>query len=388
MDLEIISKLFYEGQTSLVDAIKRLLYKNDQSIFEKIDFYNDQIYLDPLLYSYFTLGSDGLNMTLEQILYSFLPDTSTLNVISDKNGIIYLPNFGYLSNVERTSVFAFDKSNRQLFLKTDLNSVISYVYEPINNIEKHQIELCIYNNPYFDKLMQTSWVESGDNFSQTEHKDLVNNNKESIEKALEIIRKNIPSFYQLIIDSTKKIFLYENSEIRSFVTKQCHGAIFLSVDQHSNINYFLEELLHQCGHNIFNAVTFDVSEFLQVSENTNLGALIGNNDSRTIYGALHGVFTVSSGTQGLYEIYKNVDLENDVLNEELMARLAIKSSRFRSGIEKIDFQSIFTEKGKYIYDLLDQKCEQIINDNPDIFNKFDFSNQPHVFSYEKFKQIN
>ncbi|MFV0233927.1 hypothetical protein OBK30_12810 [Empedobacter falsenii] len=386
MHLDFISKLYYEGQSNYIDTIKRLLYKKDSSIFQKLDFYKNEIYLNPLLFSFFTLENYQLNITLDQILYSDLPVNSKLNVNSDKYGIIYLSGYGYLLNVDKNTKFIFDKNKFKLYTLGS-NVMVNYDYKPLNIIDNANIELSIYSNPYLEKLIE-SYIQNSNNFSKHEHIYLVNKHKNDIKKALNIIEEVIPDFYKLILDSTKNIFLYENQNIRSFVTRKCHGTIFLSVDDKSNITYFLEEIIHQCGHNIFNSVTFNVNEFIQISENTNLGSLIKNNDSRTIYDALHGVFTVSTGTQILYEVYNKIDLGDDELNKELLARLAIKSKRFRTGIERIRFNEIFTEKGKIIYDILDKKCEQIITNNKDIFNKFNFSNQPPVFSYEMFKKVN
>lgn len=387
MDLNNISTHFYEGQSGFIETIKRFLYKKDLSIFEKIDFYNEKIYLNPLLYSYFSMGKENINIKLEQILYSFLPNDSIVNVISDKDGIIYLPNYGYLLDIRANTKFIFSKNSKLLYLQDNIKESIPYRYEKVCTIQNNQIELCLYNNKYFDSIIRT-WIDSDNILSEKDHKYLVNKHQNDIERAFEIIKNILPEFYELIIASTNKIFLYENKNIRSFVTRKCHGTIFFSVNDNSNITFFLEEILHQCAHNIFNAVTFDISKFLQISEKEKLGNLISNEDHRTIYDAFHGVFTVSTGTQSLYKICSKIDLENEDLNEELLARLAIKSNRFRTGIEKVDFDTVFTKKGKIIYDFLDKKCEQIINEHPDIFNKYNFYNQPHVFSYEEFKKVN
>lgn len=385
MKLDIISKLFNDGQLKYVDTIKRLLYKKDSLIFEKLDFYNIDVYLNPMLFSYFTNKNNELSMTLEQILNNDFSMDLKINVNSDRNGVIYLPSYGYILNTKENTKYFFDTGNKKLYIDAEIYN--QQIYTPITVIEDTEIELCIYTNPYFDKFIQT-YVADLNNFSEIDHIDLVNNHKKNIKKALEIIKKVIPDFYNLILSSTKKIFIYDNKKIRSFVTRQCHGAIFLSVDEKSNVTYFLEEILHQCGHNIFNSITFNVNEFLKVPESTLIGSLNKTDDSRTIYSALHGVFTVSTGTYGLYQIYKNICFDDDELNIELLARLAIKSNRFRTGIEKINFDNVFTDKGKIVYDLLDKECEQIIFSNPQIFNKYDFSNQPHVFSYEMFKKIN
>ena len=50
---EISKPYLIEGYSSIINDMKILLYKRDENIFEILDFENDEIYKDPLLFAFF-----------------------------------------------------------------------------------------------------------------------------------------------------------------------------------------------------------------------------------------------------------------------------------------------------------------------------------------------
>ena len=48
------------NKTKLIETIKLLLYKENPTLLEKIDFEDDNIFLDPLLFAYFNSKKDNL----------------------------------------------------------------------------------------------------------------------------------------------------------------------------------------------------------------------------------------------------------------------------------------------------------------------------------------
>ncbi len=56
------------GNQCLIENIKILLYQTDPTIFDRIDFDDDNIYKQPLLFAYFK-NSSLVQNTLETILY-------------------------------------------------------------------------------------------------------------------------------------------------------------------------------------------------------------------------------------------------------------------------------------------------------------------------------
>ena len=47
--------------TEFINTIKLLIYKEKPSLLEKVDFEDDNIFLDPLLFAYFNSKKDKIN---------------------------------------------------------------------------------------------------------------------------------------------------------------------------------------------------------------------------------------------------------------------------------------------------------------------------------------
>jgi hypothetical protein len=69
--LYTISKLFLDnGLAQLIQNIKILLYKQDENIFEILDFENDKIYIEPLLFAYFN-NFETNKQKLESVVFCY-----------------------------------------------------------------------------------------------------------------------------------------------------------------------------------------------------------------------------------------------------------------------------------------------------------------------------
>ena len=112
-----------------------------------------------------------------------------------------------------------------------------------------------------------------------------------------------------------------------------------------------------------------------------------SNEKRTIYSAIHGLFTVAKRYEAFYFLYR-INIFNKRQKHEFMGRIADLKKRFRTGLEMLPFSSIFTEKGMYLYETLDNNCFEYSLKLSHLDNIFDLSNQPQEFSYKLFEQLN
>ena len=60
-----------ENKAKLADNMKVLLYEEDNLLFNKLDFDNDDIFLEPLLFNYFNTNPKDRKYSLEQILLGY-----------------------------------------------------------------------------------------------------------------------------------------------------------------------------------------------------------------------------------------------------------------------------------------------------------------------------
>jgi hypothetical protein len=73
---------------------------------------------------------------------------------------------------------------------------------------------------------------------------------------------------------------------------------------------------------------------------------------------------------------------------ELLGRLADQFSRFRTGLELLDFDEVYTQKGKDLYTIYDNKCQNILEKYQKLSNYFDLSNRDLDFRYNDFCKLN
>lgn len=367
MNLKLI---FQEGQSSFAQVFRQLIYTEHPEVFEQLDFYKDDHFMEPLLFGYFNKLK---GMSIEQILQQYIQSDNN-NSVTDYLGLAFFPGIGYYKTNTPNAPVALEEA----------------AFTKVRTLEAHNnIEICHYSNPYYTYFLRENGAEEEDacfvDIPQQGARYI-----SYINEAFELIKAFCPDEYEMYTNSTRRILLYENANIRSFVTRQVHGTIFLSVNSASKTGFFIEELIHQCSHNVFNAIVGDVKNYLKVLPATSLAELNGENpkrEVRDIFGAFHGVYTVSTGVNSILPMVLSNQLD-EALHFEMLGRLAIKKPRFRTGIERVNFDEVYTEKGKELYHFLDTRCEEQIQKHPDIFGVYQFSNQGSVFSFERFKAIN
>ncbi|MCD8412830.1 hypothetical protein [Tenacibaculum finnmarkense] len=110
-------------------------------------------------------------------------------------------------------------------------------------------------------------------------------------------------------------------------------------------------------------------------------------DYRTIYGAFHGLFTVTQRVD-----YFDQLLSQNVFSgrekHELLGRLADQFNRFRTGLELLKLNEVYTKKGIDFYNQLDEKCYSILKKYTKLKDAFDLSNRDLDFRYEDFCKLN
>jgi len=378
----LMKECFATGKDTFVETIKTSLYQIDNNIFDGLDFYNDDIYLEPLLFTNFTQSVEN-RMPLSQILYKHL-EQEEIDVQSNSTGQVYLGNKYYLNTSHKNEKFHLQVTNDKVL---DENGE-SYKEIPLVFV-RGQIELCAYEIPGLTRFYN-NWNTTNPVIPVTIDDDLYERCKILIEKALALLEEACPDFYNYCIKSTQKIVMFNSPEIPGFVTREAHGTIFLTVHDEVNEAYFIDEIVHQCGHNIFNTITSRISDFIKIDPATRLLSLVKKKSGHdtSIDGAYHGLFTVCTGVQVLHKIYEKKFHTLDQRNRhELKGRLGVKYTRFRSWTEDVDMETIFTDKGLQIYRELDGGAHAIISNAPEIF-KLDFSNQPYTFTYKKFLELN
>lgn len=356
-----------EKQFNIEDILKVLLYKESPKLLEKLDIESNQIFLEPLFFAYFNnkKHSSFSNKVLEEIMQGYFTQKEPLKIEHsyNKNNIAYVPNIGYFKKGE------FDP------------------FEPILEIE--DIEVVKELHPLMHRYLFEFYKGHITN-PNPDYESVWQSYIATLEKALKLLKEHTSDFFKEFQSANRKIFIHNNPKILNFTSIETLGMLyFYTTQKSSTLMYFIEELIHQGSHNILYHITFDKKDFFKIdAPNTIMRDLTKQGwDYRDVYGAFHGVYTVYRRLE-CYDILlqKNVLKEKD--KHELLGRLADQFPRFHTGLELLNLDEVYTEKGKTLYLELDKKCESILNKYSRLKNEFDLSNRDLDFRYEDFCKLN
>lgn len=401
MESSLNEQVYIEvGINQLVENIKILLYKENQNIFNQLDFDNDSIYQEPLLFAYFNSEKqDGVN--LDTILYGYIKPELRPNIIqvkSDEFGRVYLPNLGWLLTNKRIKYFELSTVNEKLIL-TSKGKRCSFVFEPLEVIDETNIELLKYPLP----LLKQCYFDVDQNLIDVEIENISELHKENVTKAWNLIKKLTPRHYELICSVTKKcvVFNVETTLRNSFATLSAQGIGFFNAYQKDyNEVFFVDDIAHQTGHIIFNALIYEVAQFIKVDPSTAIQTmLLGNNttETRDIYILFHALYTYYTTFICLDACLDANTFKNEKKHEAL-GRMNFYLTKCYQDINLIESTTInsnsegakglFTEDGLKIYFEIKNKFNSMINKWKNTVKTLDMSNQPYNFTYSKFIELN
>ena len=359
---------------NLIKNIKTLIYIEDKSIFEKIDFDDDTIYLEPLLFAYFNSKKDNLfpKETLQEMLQGYFINKEELKIkySYNKNGVAYLPKLGYY----------IDSTKIEDIIKIDNFEILIY---PIGLLD------FVFWNASNNKIGV---------YDVNIDKNLLNKNFNFLANAISFIKKSSNQHYNLIIQNCSKIVLFNINPkyTNSFTTFTAHGIAFLNVyqDNYDEV-FFVDDIAHQTGHIIFNTLLYTNTSFFRIDENLEVENLLKKKDHRNVKTLIHALYTYYT-TFICLDNCINKSLFNESQKQEAIARIGFylrKCTNDLVNFEKINIlyngiENVFFEQGIDFYNLIKLKYIQMLNKWKDTVEKYNFSNQPYNFDYKKFKNIN
>ena len=354
------------NKTDLINTIKLLIYKEDPGLFDLIDIEKDEIFLEPTLYSYFN-GRDKNpypKSTLKQILQGYFTDQNNLelNHSWNRNQISYLPQIGYFKK-------GMNEAFEPILKKGDFEIIKELHYTLEHYFTESSRGHIIDHNPTHNSVWQSN------------HQELF--------EAIEIIKKHIPDFYSELSFANSKMYLHDNSKILNFACIETLGMLFFYVIADKNLVYYIEELIHQGSHNYLYYVVHNRAEYFKIDvDNLIMRDYTAQDwDYRTIYSAFHGLFTVSQRL-----IYFDQLLIQNIFEgrnkHELLGRLVDQFSRLTTGLELLNQEEIYTEKGIALYNDLSYKSNAIVQKYNWLKELFDLSHRDLDFRYEEYCKLN
>jgi hypothetical protein len=364
--------------TKLIETIQLLLYKENPSIFEKINIEDESIFLEPLLFAYFNSKKDNSfskDLLLEIVQGYFIEkETIKINESCNKDGIAYISKMGYYdkNGVMVNEIFYVENTNIE---------VIYHSVNLLNNIFRD-----INENPIEDNKIKISI-------------EIFDKNKSALSKAMNLIKNNCYKHYQLIEKHCKKILLFktEPENTNSFATINAHGIAFLNVYQEDYDEvFFIDDIAHQTGHIIMNALTFTKKDFFIIDENTELKLITKNkNEYRNFFILYHALYTY-------YTTFLCLDacLENNCFDyrqkHEAYGRIGFYLQKCNYDLSIFDkvvhhnekIENVLINNGIEILNLIKIKYYEILKKHKPFVSNLKYNNQPYNFTYSKFSELN
>jgi len=396
---EFIDPLIIEGRNKMIENIKILLYKENEHIFDYINFEDDNIYQEPLLYAYFN-SHEKENIDLKTILYGYMKyelQPNEIEVPSDNYGRIYMANIGWFLTDKPNELICLKKNTTkyELYIKT---KKINFVFESLDFVKGTNIEFLKYPIPLLDQC----YYDVDKNLIEVEIENISQFQRKNLTEAFKLIKKYVPNQYKLISLVVKKsvIFNVDSGLRNSFATMKSHGISFFNSYQNNyNEVFFVDDIAHQTGHCIFYTLLEDVKEFIKVDPSKVIETISygeSETETRDFYTLFHALYTYYT-TLLCLDACLNANVFNDIKKHEALGRLCFYFSKCYKDILLIDnpinsstrSKEMFTDKGFKIYFEIKNTFIKLADKwREDIKKGYSLSNQPYNFTYSNFVELN
>ena len=369
--------MILKNKTNLIETIQLLLYKETPSLLEKVDFDDDNVFLEPLLFAYFNSKKDNLfsKDMLTEIMQGYFVKKEPLILKESFNneGIAYVPNLGY-----------FDKKGNKVDDVCMINNTsIELLIHPVTHL-KH----------IFKDFNENNIDESKIEISKTQSLRY----ERSLTNALQYIKTSNKVHYDLIAQCCKKIVLFKTDpkSTNSFATINAHGIAFFNVYQENYDEvFFVDDIAHQTGHIIMTTILFERKKYFMIDENQNIGTFTKNkSEYRSFYILFHALYTY-------YTTFLCLDacLGNNCFNikqiHEAKGRIGFYLQKCKSDLlnfEKVinyynGLESVLSSQGIEIFKNIANKYFEVLKKHEEV-TLFKYKNQPYNFTYSEFVKLN
>jgi hypothetical protein len=368
----------YTNQIEIINTLKLLIYKENPDLLEKIDFDNDELFLEPFLFFYFNhkIEYSLPNELLTEILQGYFVDRSELkiNYLYNENNIACLPALGY-------------------FKKGDSN-----LYEQMHLVDNTKIEVFKYSV----NLLKVIFKDMAGNLISDS--DLIFNN-ELFEKniayltnAICIIKETSKEHFELIEQCCKKILLFKTDPVNtnSFATMKAHGIAFLNVYQDDyNEVFYIDDIAHQTGHIILTTLFHNRKAIFKIDEEQNVEDILKTPDHRTVYILVHALYTYYT-TFLCLDNSLSAGKFSSQQEKEAVGRIGFYLRKCSHDLRRFDkiadlyngVENVLTDKGQEIYTLIRKKYSEVSEKWQDKIENFDYSDQAYNFTFKIFDSLN
>lgn len=370
-----------ESHAKVIDSLKLVLYNRHPDIFQRLDFEDDTIYAEPLLYTYINQPD---TKWLDAIIYGYEKiKKPVIEVFSNAQGVIYIPGIGYFLTDLPYTTFLLKTSESGFSLEFN-GEKIGYVFEELLFFD-YGIEIVKYQYPLFEAIFDEEDTED----SPILIKDVYKHHLTTMSKGLELIKQYNPEFFRMLLICLKKIMLFTARLPYSFATLSIHNMIFMNVNLWDTEIFFVDHFSHEGAHVIFFTITYDSKvRMFTCPFNTPATDIksLGLNHG-TIYLRFHGLFTFQEIARSLALCMASLP-SSDKNQDEIRGRLIFQMERFRLMLDLFSDKEILAAEGLQWFESFKETYKNLTAQYNAVAGMYDLSDQPYDFSYKIFTEKN
>lgn len=397
----LLKSFYLLGIDEMIEHIKMLLYKTNETIFDSIDFEDDYIYQDPLFFAFFNKPK-SIPYNLSQLIYGYTPSKNRLkklSAVTDIHGRVYIPNLGWFHTKEINKPISIVSQSKNCFTLYNNEEVIEFSFEKPTYVPNTKIEVLKY-----PVTLLAPFYGNQETPLSVEIERITEQKKEALYNAFNLIEKCIPEYYNLLLLALRKIVIFNTDTTlqNSFATLSAQGVAFFNAYQETYDEvFFIDDIAHQGGHVIFNAVIYQGASFFNIPESTsivdafglqkNVSEVLHGRDIRTYFHALYTYYTslrcldacLSQEVFSTKQKHEAIGRIGFYLRKSLLD-LSYMISKNRESKEAI----IFTKKGLAIYREIKDSIIQLYHKWKEKTDLLTYDAQPYNFTYSVFSQKN
>lgn len=218
------------------DLLKSLVYHHDSNLFSQLDFDNDRAFSDPVVFHY--LFSPKIpNSPLVRWLYGYIPpDLRPANLIvrADRDGLVNLPNLGYLrlKPKEKVKISPGDVET----------TLLENFYLP-----ESSIRLCIHGT----SLLEVKPLKEPPERTLTKHIS-------PLSEAAQFLQVAQPELWTTIERVAREVVVYNSMVTTNLTGLQHHGTLYLNTQGRAPTSvFFVDALVRGCGYLLFDMLMLD-----------------------------------------------------------------------------------------------------------------------------------
>lgn len=382
-----------EGQQDLAQKIGTLLEevtKNRLPVSSFVSKDKKRVLLEPQLFSYFNNSESKKRDDLSRIFFGYIKDTNTnFSVYSDAQGIIDLPNHGYLlTNTKRKKLKLWSVDGR-IEVKNG-EQKIQFKFEPITCIDKTNVEIRKHSHPFYEQLLRKT-EKAGKQKLKSDFNVSIEKNIETylpkIEDSFKLIKKVSPPQYKEILKLCRTIVLLKGTNLIAFTALEMHGVVFLRPRKSDTRLFFAEHIIHEVSHIALNSILLNIQSFFTINPFEERFSSPFRKDLRGAYQVIQAAFVLAKITQFFSESLSKSKPKGKEFYETV-GRIMLSLERLKEALRYIDDKNIYTKKGLYIYDELSKLESSLRHKHERFFEEYTMSNQKIEFDLQRFLKLN